>query len=158
MAGRSTALRGAALAAWWLLLGNLFWVLAYDTEYAMVDRDDDLKIGIKTSAITLGRFDVAAVMVFYAAYLRSGRRSAAALGLGASYLAGHRRGRGAGAVALHADPHAHARRLLPRLPAQPLARLRGLRRRGAGPGRAVAGSSPPRQAVGPPLHFARPAT
>ena len=36
--------------AWWLLLGNLFWVLAYDTEYAMVDRDDDLKIGIKTSA------------------------------------------------------------------------------------------------------------
>ena len=46
--------------AWWLLLGNLFWVLAYDTEYAMVDRDDDLRIGIKTSAITLGRFDVAA--------------------------------------------------------------------------------------------------
>ncbi|KQV99671.1 4-hydroxybenzoate octaprenyltransferase [Rhizobacter sp. Root1221] len=51
--------------AWWLLLGNLFWVLAYDTEYAMVDRDDDLKIGIKTSAITLGRFDVAGVMLFY---------------------------------------------------------------------------------------------
>ncbi len=40
--------------AWWLLLGNLFWVLAYDTEYAMVDRDDDLKIGIQTSALTLG--------------------------------------------------------------------------------------------------------
>ena len=55
--------------AWWLLLGNLFWVLAYDTEYAMVDRDDDLKIGIKTSAITLGRFDVAGVMAFYAVYL-----------------------------------------------------------------------------------------
>ncbi len=55
--------------AWWLLLGNLFWVLAYDTEYAMVDRDDDLKIGIKTSAITLGRFDVAGVMLSYAAYL-----------------------------------------------------------------------------------------
>jgi 4-hydroxybenzoate polyprenyltransferase len=48
--------------AWWLLVGNLFWVLAYDTEYAMVDRDDDLRIGIQTSAITLGRFDVAAVM------------------------------------------------------------------------------------------------
>ena len=56
-------------SAWWLLLGNLFWVLAYDTEYAMVDRDDDLKIGIKTSAITLGRFDVAAVMLFYIAAL-----------------------------------------------------------------------------------------
>ena len=55
--------------AWWLLLGNLFWVLAYDTEYAMVDRDDDLRIGIQTSAITLGRFDVAAVMVFYAIHL-----------------------------------------------------------------------------------------
>jgi 4-hydroxybenzoate polyprenyltransferase len=55
--------------AWALLLGNLCWVLAYDTEYAMVDRNDDLKIGICTSAITLGRFDVAAVMAFYAAYL-----------------------------------------------------------------------------------------
>jgi 4-hydroxybenzoate polyprenyltransferase len=55
--------------AWWLLLGNLFWVLAYDTEYAMVDRDDDLKIGIKTSAITLGRYDVAGVMLFYAAFV-----------------------------------------------------------------------------------------
>ncbi len=52
-----------------LLLGNLFWVLAYDTEYAMVDREDDLHIGIRTSAITLGRWDVAAVMLFYAAYL-----------------------------------------------------------------------------------------
>ena len=55
--------------AWWLLLGNAFWVLAYDTEYAMVDRDDDLKVGIKTSAITLGRFDVAGAMLFYAGYL-----------------------------------------------------------------------------------------
>ena len=55
--------------AWILLLGNLFWVIAYDTEYAMVDRDDDLKIGMKTSAITLGRFDVAAVMLCYLVYL-----------------------------------------------------------------------------------------
>ena len=53
------------LLAWLLLLGNLFWVLAYDTEYAMVDRDDDLRIGMKTSAITLGRFDVVVVMVCY---------------------------------------------------------------------------------------------
>ena len=57
------------LLAWVLLLGNLFWVLAYDTEYAMVDRDDDLKIGMKTSAITLGRFDVLAIMGFYTIYL-----------------------------------------------------------------------------------------
>lgn len=55
--------------AWALLVGNLFWVLAYDTEYAMVDRDDDLKIGMKTSAITLGRWDVAAVLGFYVVYL-----------------------------------------------------------------------------------------
>jgi 4-hydroxybenzoate polyprenyltransferase len=53
-------------AGWVLLLANIFWAVAYDTEYAMVDRDDDLKIGIKTSAITFGRFDVAAVMLCYA--------------------------------------------------------------------------------------------
>jgi 4-hydroxybenzoate polyprenyltransferase len=55
--------------AWALLVGNLFWVLAYDTEYAMVDRDDDLRIGMKTSAITLGRFDVLAIMMFYVLHL-----------------------------------------------------------------------------------------
>jgi len=53
-------------AAWLLLIANIFWAVAYDTEYAMVDRDDDLKIGIKTSAITFGRYDVAAVMLCYA--------------------------------------------------------------------------------------------
>ena len=55
--------------AWWLMLANICWTIAYDTEYAMVDRDDDLKIGIKTSAILFGRFDVAAVMVCYAGAL-----------------------------------------------------------------------------------------
>jgi 4-hydroxybenzoate polyprenyltransferase len=74
--------------AWALLGGNLFWVLAYDTEYAMVDRDDDLKIGMKTSAITLGRFDVAAVMAFYAAYLLSWWWIGRSLGLGGWYLTG----------------------------------------------------------------------
>ena len=57
------------LVAWVLLLGNLFWVIAYDTEYAMVDRDDDLKIGMKTSAITFGRFDVLAIFASYVLYL-----------------------------------------------------------------------------------------
>ena len=57
------------LEALWLFTAKIALVLAYDTEYAMVDRDDDLKIGMKTSAITLGRFDVAAIMVFYAIYL-----------------------------------------------------------------------------------------
>jgi len=54
---------------WWMLLINLFWVVAYDTEYAMVDRDDDLRIGMRTSAITFGRFDVLAVALCYAGYL-----------------------------------------------------------------------------------------
>jgi 4-hydroxybenzoate polyprenyltransferase len=54
---------------WVLFALNLFWVVAYDTEYAMVDRDDDVPIGIRTSAITFGRFDVAAVMLCYAIYL-----------------------------------------------------------------------------------------
>ena len=75
-------------AAWALLGGNLFWVLAYDTEYAMVDRDDDLKIGMKTSAITLGRFDVAAVMAFYGAYLLSWWWLGSRLGLGSLYTLG----------------------------------------------------------------------
>jgi 4-hydroxybenzoate polyprenyltransferase len=57
------------LLAWVLMVGNLFWVLAYDTEYAMVDRDDDLRIGMKTSAITLGRADVPAVTGFYLVFL-----------------------------------------------------------------------------------------
>ncbi|MDO5289947.1 MAG: 4-hydroxybenzoate octaprenyltransferase [Pseudomonadota bacterium] len=57
------------LEALWLFLGKVALVLAYDTEYAMVDRDDDLKIGMRTSAITLGRLDVAAVMAFFVIYL-----------------------------------------------------------------------------------------
>jgi 4-hydroxybenzoate polyprenyltransferase len=74
--------------AWWLLLGNLCWVIAYDTEYAMVDRDDDLRIGIRTSAITFGRFDVAAVMLLYLAYLASWGWLGWQAGLRTWYLAG----------------------------------------------------------------------
>ena len=74
--------------AWWLLAANLFWVLAYDTEYAMVDRDDDLKIGMKTSAITLGRFDVAAVMGFYAVHLGAWAWLGLSLGMGGWFLLG----------------------------------------------------------------------
>ena len=74
--------------AWALLASNLFWVMAYDTEYAMVDRDDDLKIGIRTSAITLGRFDVIGVMAFYGAYLVSWALLGRLLGLGLWFMAG----------------------------------------------------------------------
>jgi 4-hydroxybenzoate polyprenyltransferase len=111
------AIRRVPPHAWALLLGNLFWVLAYDTEYAMVDRDDDLKIGIKTSAITfgpLGRGGGDGLLRAVPAELGGlGRRWAWA----AWYLAGRRRGGGAGGLALHADPRPHARGLLQGLPA-----------------------------------------
>jgi len=68
--------------AWALLWGNLCWVLAYDTEYAMVDRDDDLRIGMKTSAITLGRWDVAVVMLCYVLHLLIWAAWLGPLGLG----------------------------------------------------------------------------
>jgi 4-hydroxybenzoate polyprenyltransferase len=74
--------------AWGLLAGNLFWVIAYDTEYAMVDRDDDLKIGIRTSAITFGRFDVVAVMASYATFLVIWAVLGFRIGLGPMYAAG----------------------------------------------------------------------
>jgi 4-hydroxybenzoate polyprenyltransferase len=84
-----SAVQGVVPAvAWALLVGNLFWVLAYDTEYAMVDRDDDLKIGIRTSAITLGRFDVAGVMLFYAAFVAIWVAIGLTLGMGPAYFAG----------------------------------------------------------------------
>ena len=90
--GREWSLAAVSAAvpwhAWALLASNLFWVLAYDTEYAMVDRDDDLKIGMKTSAITLGHWDVAAVMSFYAAYLVSWALLGRMLGLGSLFLLG----------------------------------------------------------------------
>ncbi len=92
LGSREWSLRAVADAvpphAWWLLAGNLCWVLAYDTEYAMVDRDDDLRIGMKTSAITLGRFDVIGVMLFYAGYLASWSGLGRSLGLGLLFQLG----------------------------------------------------------------------
>lgn len=73
------------LLAWVLLLGNLFWVLAYDTEYAMVDRDDDLAIGMKTSAITLGRLDVLVIMLCYLVYMAIWAVALAEYALGAMF-------------------------------------------------------------------------
>lgn len=55
--------------AWWLLLANIFWAIAYDTEYAMVDREDDVRIGIRSSALFFGKHDIAAIMGCYAAML-----------------------------------------------------------------------------------------
>jgi 4-hydroxybenzoate polyprenyltransferase len=74
--------------AWGLLASNLFWVLAYDTEYAMVDRDDDQKLAIRTSAMTLGRWDVAAVMLFYVLHLLSWLALGLMFGLGGWFVAG----------------------------------------------------------------------
>ncbi|MGB0128857.1 MAG: 4-hydroxybenzoate octaprenyltransferase [Rhodocyclaceae bacterium] len=65
----AATLGGVPAVAWAMLLANIFWAVAYDTEYAMVDRDDDIRIGIRTSALTFGRFDVLAVMLCYAVVL-----------------------------------------------------------------------------------------
>ncbi len=82
---------------WWLLLANVFWAVAYDTEYAMVDRDDDVRIGIRTAAITLGRYDVATVMACYGATLTLLAGIGVPRGLGVAYYLGL-----AGAAALMA--------------------------------------------------------
>ena len=76
------------LIAWFLLLANIFWALAYDTEYAMVDRDDDLKIGIHTSAITFGRYDVLGVMACYFMMLFIVLPAGINAGLGKWFVAG----------------------------------------------------------------------
>jgi 4-hydroxybenzoate polyprenyltransferase len=83
------ALTGTVPAlAWVLLVANVFWSIAYDTEYAMVDREDDLKIGIRTAAITFGRFDVAAVMASHALFLGLLAAVGASLGRGALWFGG----------------------------------------------------------------------
>jgi 4-hydroxybenzoate polyprenyltransferase len=74
--------------AWILLAANVTWAIAYDTEYAMVDREDDLKIGIKTSAITFGRLDLTAIAVCYAMTLGLLGWLGMRLGLGIPYYAG----------------------------------------------------------------------
>ena len=73
---------------WVLLAANVLWALAYDTEYAMVDRDDDVRIGIRTAAITFGRHDVLAVMICYAGTLALLAVAGAIAGLGAAWVAG----------------------------------------------------------------------
>lgn len=76
------------LLAWLLLAANMFWAIAYDTEYAMVDREDDLRIGIKTAAITFGQFDVAAVMLCHAVCLGILAAVGVALGRGLFWFGG----------------------------------------------------------------------
>ena len=84
-----TAVYGIVPPLGWVLFGaNLFWVIAYDTEYAMVDRDDDLRLGLRTSAITFGRFDVIAVAVCYALYFAGLAWFAWARGMGIIFWAG----------------------------------------------------------------------
>jgi 4-hydroxybenzoate polyprenyltransferase len=78
----AAATNDVPLLAWWLLLANLLWVMAYDTQYAMVDRDDDIRLGIKTSAITFGRFDVAIIMSCYTLHLAMWAAVLWQLGLG----------------------------------------------------------------------------
>ncbi|MFO1320723.1 MAG: 4-hydroxybenzoate octaprenyltransferase [Burkholderiales bacterium] len=74
--------------AGWLLLANILWTIAYDTEYAMVDREDDRKIGIRTSALLFGRHDLAAIAVCHAAFLLLMAGCGLQAGLGVPYHAG----------------------------------------------------------------------
>jgi 4-hydroxybenzoate polyprenyltransferase len=74
--------------AWVLLAANVFWAMAYDTEYALVDIEDDRKIGIRTSALTFGRCAVAAIMLCYAAALALLAYVGWQLGFGAAYAIG----------------------------------------------------------------------
>jgi 4-hydroxybenzoate polyprenyltransferase len=74
--------------AWTLVAANVFWAIAYDTEYAMVDRDDDVKLGLKSSAILFGRFDVAGVMICHALFLAIMAYAGYSARLGALYFAG----------------------------------------------------------------------
>ena len=73
---------------WYLLVINLAWVVAYDTEYAMVDRDDDINLGLRTSALTFGRFDVVAVASCYAVYFAGMAAIGRWLTMGTLYWAG----------------------------------------------------------------------
>ena len=73
---------------WVMFAANLFWVIAYDTEYAMVDRDDDIRLGLRTSAITFGRYDVVAVAFCYAVYFAGLGWIAALRELGVIFWAG----------------------------------------------------------------------
>jgi 4-hydroxybenzoate polyprenyltransferase len=86
--GFAAVLDEVPLLAWWMLAANILWAIAYDTEYAMVDRDDDLRIGIRSSAITFGRFDVLAVMLCYSGMLVILGGIGARLDLGVAYYAG----------------------------------------------------------------------
>jgi len=74
--------------AWVLVLANIFWAIAYDTEYAMVDRDDDVKLGLKSSAILFGRYDVAAIMVCHALFLFAMGSVGYRSGCGVGYFCG----------------------------------------------------------------------
>ncbi len=83
------AVSGSVPAQGWIFfVANLFWVVAYDTEYAMVDRDDDLKLGLRSSAVLFGRADVAAVMFCYGVFLGAMAWVGYTAGLGAPYFLG----------------------------------------------------------------------
>ena len=86
--GFATVTGTVPLAAWVLLVANIFWAVAYDTEYAMVDRPDDLRLGLKTSAITFGRWDLTAIALCYALTVGLLGVVGKLLGLGVSYYLG----------------------------------------------------------------------
>ncbi len=125
--GYAAVLGHVPAEAWWLLLANIFWAIAYDTEYAMVDREDDVRIGIKTSALTLGRYDVIGVMTCYGAMLAVLAGIGVQRALGPALLSGSRRRCRTGGVSLSPDPQPRPGRLLQGLQSQQLGRRIHLR-------------------------------
>ena len=112
--------------AWVLLLANVFWAIAYDTEYAMVDRDDDIHLGIHSSALFFGKYDVAAVMACYAITLVLLAVAGLMAGLGMAYFVGlDRRGRHR-AASLQAHQGPKPRKMLRGFSAQQLVRGGGV--------------------------------
>jgi 4-hydroxybenzoate polyprenyltransferase len=86
--GYAAVLGTVPAEGWWLLLANIVWTIGYDTEYAMVDRDDDVRLGLRTSAILFGRWDVAAVMASHVIFLAMMAALGATIGLTWPYYAG----------------------------------------------------------------------
>ncbi len=126
------AQRGTLPPALWLLyLGNLLWTMAYDTAYAMVDREDDLKAGIKSTAILFGQYDRLIIGLLQLGCLLCLYLAGLAFGLGLYYNAVLAGGRDAVRLSAVPDPGTQARCLLQSLPAQQLGGHDHIRRCGA---------------------------
>ncbi len=119
---------GVPPIAWLLYVANIFWATAYDTWYAMVDRDDDLRMGAKSTAILFGDMDLVAQGVLYACMFAALALVGRDAGLGLYYWIGVGVAMVPGRIRVRHRPQPRAGRLFPRVPAQPLGGDGGVRR------------------------------